>query len=121
MQRRPNLLQVLRSTETNTYMDISTNHIMCPISQQRFVEADRVTRIRGCGHLFHADYIREWFQSSSNCPVCRYDIMTYTPERSQPRDISNGDVFLDVSNNPLQIDPSLNISFPTLFSLTPQR
>ena len=119
--RRPTLMHVLRSTETNIYRDISTNHIMCPISQQQFVDADRVTIIRGCGHLFHADYIREWFQSSSHCPVCRYDIMTYTTERSRPRDASNGNPFRDVSGNPFQIDNSLNISPSTFFSLTSQR
>ena len=28
-------------------------------------------QIRGCGHMFHADCLKEWMQRSSTCPICR--------------------------------------------------
>ncbi len=80
-------------------MDVSTNHIMCPISQQRFSDSDRVTRIRHCEHLFHADFLREWFQGSSECPVCRYSILRYNGERGGMRDVSTNNPFNDISGN----------------------
>ena len=102
--RSPTLMHILRSTETTIYGDISSNHIMCPISQQRFVETDRVTRILGCDHLFHANYIREWFHSSSLCPVCRYDITTYRVTQSTPRDVSYNILGEDLSANSFFLD-----------------
>ena len=33
--------------------------------------------IQHCGHRFHASCIDQWFQHSSRCPMCRYDIREY--------------------------------------------
>ena len=46
----------------------------CPISQQLFAPADRVARIRRCGHLCEPDALRRWFTYSVRCPMCRIDI-----------------------------------------------
>ena len=116
--RAPSLTHILRSTETTTYADISTNHIMCPISQQCFRDNDRVTRIRYCGHLFHADYIRQWFQGSSECPVCRYNILRYNGRRENTRDGSNNNPFYDLSGNLSDMDHTFSRDLSGVFSLS---
>ena len=33
----------------------------------------RLAQIRGCGHVFHEDCLRNWMRRSSKCPLCRHD------------------------------------------------
>jgi hypothetical protein len=63
----------------------------CPISLNRFAEDDSVTVIRHCNHVFNTAELNNWFLGNCKCPVCRYDIRTYT----EPRNI----VVTDLSNN----------------------
>jgi hypothetical protein len=43
----------------------------CPICRDPVQVA---TRLRACGHCFHADCITEWLGMNTRCPVCRHDI-----------------------------------------------
>jgi hypothetical protein len=54
-----------------TDMGIATTDTTCVICQETVSSA---TRIRGCGHCFHAACIDEWFTLNTRCPVCRHDI-----------------------------------------------
>jgi hypothetical protein len=45
----------------------------CQICLDGFPEKSEVMR-PPCLHKFHADCIREWFQKSNICPVCREDV-----------------------------------------------
>lgn len=55
----------------------------CPITLENFDDADNVTQILGCGHIFNHESLTSWFRNHVRCPVCRYDIRNYIP-RSQP-------------------------------------
>lgn len=46
-------------------------NIACSICQESLTVA---TRLRSCGHHFHAACINEWFTQSARCPMCRNDI-----------------------------------------------
>uniref|UniRef100_A0A6C0H9N5 RING-type domain-containing protein n=1 Tax=viral metagenome TaxID=1070528 RepID=A0A6C0H9N5_9ZZZZ len=55
----------------------------CPITLENFDDADNVTQILGCGHIFNHESLTSWFRNHVRCPVCRYDIRNYLP-RTQP-------------------------------------
>ena len=46
-------------------------NMACSICQESLTVA---TRLRSCGHHFHAACINEWFTQSARCPMCRNDI-----------------------------------------------
>lgn len=105
--------EITQFTESLVYSDISTNQLMCPIQQRNFTPTDRVLRIRHCGHVFVEDGLRRWFRSSSECPVCRFNIrpvapsleamirnistQTYPPPSLSPTDISNNSTNVEYS------------------------
>ena len=94
--------EIGRATEIFVYSDVSTNQLMCPITQQNFQPNDSVLRIRHCGHIFTADRLRLWFRSHNDCPVCRFDIRsTISPSvETMLRDIASQTVDTrDLSNN----------------------
>lgn len=42
---------------------------MCPVC---FEDVQFNTRHKtSCGHVFHSECIRKWFESSDECPICR--------------------------------------------------
>jgi len=47
---------------------------VCPISLERFEETTEVIQINHCRHLFRPASILSWFERSTRCPVCRYDV-----------------------------------------------
>jgi hypothetical protein len=63
----PSAQQIQEATETNVQVANET----CAICQDTMVNA---TRIRHCGHVFHANCISQWFSMNTRCPVCRHDI-----------------------------------------------
>ena len=73
---------ISRSTETHFYSDISTNEIMCPITQDLFISGDIILKIIGCGHIFKTNALRRWFLNNSLCPVCRYDLSSRSPSET---------------------------------------
>ena len=94
--------EVGRATEAAVYSDISTNQLMCPITQQNFLPDDNILRIRHCEHVFTASRLRQWFRSHNDCPVCRYDIRsTVSPAiETMLRDIASQTLNTqDISNN----------------------
>lgn len=64
---RPTTEQIRAAVEREIPM---TDHT-CAICQDSVSVA---TRIRHCGHCFHAQCVNEWFSQSPRCPVCRHDI-----------------------------------------------
>ena len=105
----PTSNEINQATESLLYSDISSNHQMCPISQQNFEPHDRVLRIRHCRHIFTEQTLRRWFQTSHECPVCRFDIRQRTAPNidSILRSIATQTIAeRDISSN--VIDPSNN-------------
>jgi hypothetical protein len=74
----PTQAQIELATRNVMYCDIVTPmNRSCPISLETFNDADTVTIIRYCGHIFNTEEIRRWFTTSCRCPICRYDIRNY--------------------------------------------
>jgi len=74
----PTQSQIETATRRVRYCDISRPiNTSCPISMEDFEDNNMVTVIRHCGHIFHTDYLLNWFRTNCRCPVCRYDIRDY--------------------------------------------
>lgn len=69
----PSPEQITAATDTFHAEDGTT----CSICQE---EVTTSTRIRQCGHRFHATCISQWFSLNPRCPMCRTDIR----EHGQP-------------------------------------
>jgi hypothetical protein len=78
--------EIHRENLRENIIDISNNvhniesdeyHDRCPISLENFQENEIICRIRGCGHRFKIQPLMNWFSIHTDCPVCRYDILTY--------------------------------------------
>jgi hypothetical protein len=57
---------------------------VCPITHEPFTDTQKVCIINHCKHIFTENSILLWFQRSTLCPVCKYDLSTYrAPQLSQ--------------------------------------
>lgn len=95
---RPTVQQLATALETITYVPSELISSRCPITLEDFVQGDVITRIRRCGHIFHTQSIRNWFNNRVRCPVCRCDIREYVEETATV-DISSN-VSPNSSENP---------------------
>jgi len=57
----------------------------CPITLNEFQDNSEVTMILSCGHIFSRNELMNWFTRNVRCPMCRFDIRTYAPERYRHR------------------------------------
>lgn len=46
----------------------------CVICCADFEVGERLSRLPGCGHLFHDTCVMQWLERASNCPICRCDL-----------------------------------------------
>ncbi|KAL2328711.1 hypothetical protein Fmac_022138 [Flemingia macrophylla] len=53
---------------------IKTLSVDCAICLGEFEEGEWLKHLSHCGHSFHVSCIDTWFQSHSNCPLCRSSI-----------------------------------------------
>ena len=75
----PTQQQIDNATRLVRYSDIlEPLSEACPITLERFRLDDNVRQIETCGHIFLPQAFNQWFNSNVRCPVCRYDIRTYT-------------------------------------------
>lgn len=86
----PSATHIDLATETIQYTR-ELPHSSCPITLEPFHEGEQICRIIHCGHIFKETSIREWFQRNVRCPVCRYDIRTFSPTNIFPPQISEGE------------------------------
>jgi hypothetical protein len=89
--------QITSSTQNIEYTDEMTE-TRCPISWEDFNLGDQICQIRGCGHIFKPVSLMNWLQTNTHCPVCRYDLRTYTG--ASPHRVFGEN---DVSLNPVNI------------------
>ena len=72
----------------------------CPITLDSFDENTVVCLIKYCGHIFKPQSLSDWFRENNRCPICRYDIRTYTSESDNNYDLYDAsNVMQFVSNN----------------------
>ena len=106
---RPSDSQIANATEISLFSEIENPlNANCPILVEPFLPTSRVSRIRHCGHCFDSNALEHWFSLNVRCPVCRYDIRTYSPTytpslRQEP--VSMGQPGQRVT------DPSFNILY----------
>lgn len=50
-------------------------------------EEEEETAVLPCGHMFHAPCVREWFQRSRLCPMCKDDVAVAL-QRQQDSDVT---------------------------------
>lgn len=103
----PTSEQISNATIIDSFSDISneSEQTRCPIDQHEFDPSDNVMKIIFCGHMFKEHNLRNWFQHSSKCPVCRYDIRDYSNNDISDNDISDNDISdNDISDNDIDIE-----------------
>ena len=83
--RPPTNAAIINATSVCRYVDLSTNYVMCPIRQTLFDASDSVMKIDHCGHIFLESALREWFRTSSECPVCRHNMNTNSSRTAERR------------------------------------
>jgi hypothetical protein len=67
------------ATELVSFSDIiNPPNTTCPIDLHTFTNEEDVTRILYCGHIFTPNDLEIWFTQNVRCPLCRYDIRTYS-------------------------------------------
>jgi len=75
----PSALEINTATISTTFSNIERpQNTTCPITRESFNANDNVTQIIQCGHTFNTNNLYEWFNHSSVCPMCRYDIRSHT-------------------------------------------
>jgi len=75
----PTALEINTATNSNTFENIeSPQNTTCPITRDAFEPSDNVTQIIQCGHTFNRNNLYEWFEHNSVCPMCRYDVRSYS-------------------------------------------
>lgn len=90
---RPSEEEIDRATELFEYNStMELTNMRCPITLEDFEEGDQICRIRQCGHCFKRTAFDGWFETSVSCPICRYDIRTFTlPEETWDNEETEAD------------------------------
>lgn len=69
--------QIAAATETH----IGVTDTTCTVCQE---SVECATRLRACGHCFHAHCIAEWLTMNTRCPVCRNDVRNLQTTAGSP-------------------------------------
>jgi hypothetical protein len=69
--------QIIAGTEVGVTLTNET----CSICRDAITQG---TRLRNCGHCFHADCIDQWLGMNTRCPVCRHDIREHAAAYAPP-------------------------------------
>ena len=99
------------NTTTDTWENIQNQNGLprnniCPITRERFLPDNNVTRVNYCGHLFNNESLLEWFRYDTRCPICRYDL--YSTNTDLSNNISTNNVTDNVSTNNVTDNVSTN-------------
>ena len=78
----PTLNQIQSATFNTTFNNITDpQNTLCSFSLEPFQPETSVTQIIYCGHIFNPTSLSRWFEQSSRCPLCRFDIRNYNSSR----------------------------------------
>lgn len=133
----PSLTQINNSCSTMLYDNLADEekirHTSCTITLNQFTSNSRVMKINHCGHIFSEEGLRQHFNNSVRCPICRYDIRNDSTQndnnennnnendnnmnnvidnlisriRNNYTDNSGNDISLDLSNNTIHVTYTL--------------
>ena len=107
----PTALEIHNATRSNTYSNIvSPPNNVCPITRETFNADDEVTQIVQCGHVFTRNNLYQWFNRSSVCPMCRYDIRNSSTSNTEENTrTSNTNTRNSTSGNNTRINREENL------------
>ncbi|OWM80097.1 hypothetical protein CDL15_Pgr010075 [Punica granatum] len=75
-------VSVLKSLPTFTFYaaggNPSNNLGDCPVCLSEFEDGETARALPKCGHAFHVECIDMWFQTHSNCPLCRAPVQAWS-------------------------------------------
>lgn len=78
----PTITEILNATERFINNEENLNRLNetthCPISLEVFSIDEELCQIKQCRHIFKWSSLQTWFSRNSQCPVCRFDIRTYS-------------------------------------------
>ena len=89
-------------TENITYTEANTSCVntTCPITLEDFQEGDPLILLRGCGHGFRPEAIRQWFRTDTRCPLCRQNVLPESEmQNTDITQILNGVNITNMSNS----------------------
>ena len=93
-----NLKKLIQSCHHMTAsLKIDEKCIQCAICCDDFLESNEVLKLP-CRHIFHSHCIQSWLDNHSNCPMCRFDMLT-TNNSEIRKPINNNN---SISNNATQ-------------------
>ncbi|KAL5795640.1 hypothetical protein ACOSQ2_000460 [Xanthoceras sorbifolium] len=75
-------LSILKSIPTFVYSSTTHHHdqlLECAVCLSEFQKNEKGRALPKCNHAFHVDCIDMWFQSHSNCPLCRAPVQPSSP------------------------------------------
>ena len=76
------LIQIGNSCSVLPYSNLTddekSQYTFCSITLNQFNDDSRVMKINHCGHVFSEEGLRQHFNNSVRCPICRYDIRNST-------------------------------------------
>jgi hypothetical protein len=78
--------EIAATTTTMVYDPSMSTHHQCPIGLEPFSPGDEIVRINGCGHTFLSVNLARWFNGSTACPVCRYNLLDTFDSYATPGD-----------------------------------
>ena len=119
----PTVEQINNNCTVLQYSDLSneekSQYSYCTITLNQFNENSNVMKINHCGHIFSEDGLRQHFNNSVRCPICRHDIRERTNSDSENESNSiislfnalrsNSQSSTDLSGNSISVDLSNNV------------
>ncbi|KAE9598073.1 hypothetical protein Lal_00003885 [Lupinus albus] len=72
----------------------------CAVCLSDVVEGEKVRLLPKCNHGFHVDCIDMWFQSHSNCPICRNPLGSQSCTSNDRQNASENSEPLEPQNSP---------------------
>tara|TARA_B100001769_G_C22083528_1_gene583974 strand:+ start:488 stop:1204 length:717 start_codon:yes stop_codon:yes gene_type:complete len=87
------LIEIANSCSVISYNNLTeeekSQYTFCSITLNQFNSDSRVMKINHCGHVFSEEGLRQHFNNSVRCPICRYDIRSHTTSFSNTETNNN--------------------------------
>ena len=98
----PTITQITTATRLVRFGNIlNPVNVICPITQDPFVQDEVVTQINYCSHLFNSLSLNTWFLSKCICPICRYDIRQYRADNILETPTTLNTTFIQTQTEPI--------------------